>query len=73
MPYSMIVVPLELRPVRLMLFLTGLGALGSAGQSNLRSVLVVAVCAGLLWWHPMVRLGMLLVDAIEWLRWRFAR
>ena len=59
--------------MRFMFFLIGLGALSSAGQSNLRSVLVVAVCAGLLWWRPVVRLGLLIADVIEWLRWRLAR
>jgi len=68
-----LLLPLEVRPVRMFIFLLGVGGRSGIRQGNLNGYTLVTACILLLWWRPLWNAGMHVVDAVDWLRWRPGR
>lgn len=64
---------IEVRPVRLLLFVLFIGTALDAHRGDPRGMAVALLCAVLLWWRPVVALGRFVADVAGWVRWRFWR
>ncbi len=45
---------IEFRPIRFLLFVLVFGLLRGAAHGDLQAIVICGVCAGLLWWRPLL-------------------
>lgn len=64
---------IEVRFVRLLLFVLFVGAALDAHRGDVRGMVVATVCAAVLWWRPASAIGWFVADVAGWMRWRFGR
>lgn len=64
---------IEVRPVRLLLFMLFIGAALDANRGDPRGMVVALLCAALLWWRPALAAGRFVADVAGRVRWHLGR